>query len=70
MKWDNKDLIAKTLHKTHFGKDFFKDDIIRMDLCDLHHMIIHHQDFEDNPEFDDHKTLRSILDKWSEILPG
>jgi hypothetical protein len=62
MNWENIDQIAKSLEKEHLG-----EDISGINLSDLHDMIIHLNDFEDDPEVYNRKILQSILQRWNEI---
>jgi Fe-S-cluster formation regulator IscX/YfhJ len=68
MKWHHEDQIAQALHKKHFEKDVLIEDIVKMDLSDLHYIIIHLDEFEGNPELEDYIKLRSILERWKERI--
>jgi len=63
MKWNNVTQIAESLHKYHC-----EDDVSRIALCDLHDIIVHLDDFEDNAESSNKKLLQSILDCWQELI--
>jgi FeS assembly protein IscX len=63
MKWDNIDKIVKSLNEEHLG-----EDISGLNLSDLHDMIIHLNDFEDDPEVYNRKVLQSILQRWQEMV--